>query len=157
MTDGHAVAGGQVGSNPRAEPSYSEGSRYSDIGEPRGYGWVVFAGVMLLMAGTVNVIYGIAAVSKSHFYIANTHFVFSELNTWGWIVLAIGALEICVGLGVWAQAAWARWTGVVIAGLNAIAQLLFIAAYPLLSLAIFSLDVLVIYALVAYGGKLEES
>jgi hypothetical protein len=125
--------------------------------DPSGYGWVVFAGVMLVMAGVINVIYGIAAISNSHFYVASTRFVFSDLTTWGWIVLVIGAFEMCVGVGVWVQLAWARWAGVFIAALNAIAQLLFIAANPWLSLALFTLDMLVIYGLIAHGGSLEEA
>jgi hypothetical protein len=132
-------------------------ARPAEYDESPGYGWVMFAGTMLLMAGTLSIIYGIAAVAKSSFYVANTHFVFSSLNTWGWIVLVIGAIAVCAGIGVYAQAAWAQWTGVAVASLNAIAQLLFIAAYPWLSLAIFAIDVLVIYGLIAYGGRPQEA
>jgi hypothetical protein len=150
MSNGHAVA--DTGSQQaRAEPQYSE------YDEPKGYGWVIFAGVLIMIAGTMNIIYGIAAIAESHFYVGNTHFIISELKTWGWIVMLIGVLEVCVAVGIWAQSAWARWTGVAIAGLNAIAQLIFIPAYPWLSLAIFTLDILVIYGLVAYGGRLEAA
>jgi len=150
MSNGHAVA--DTGSQPaRAEP------RYSEYEETKGYGWVIFAGVLIMIAGTMNIIYGIAAIAESHFYIGNTHFIISELKTWGWVVMLIGVFEVCVAVGIWAQSAWARWTGVAIAGLNAIAQLIFIPAYPWLSLAIFTLDILVIYGLVAYGGRLETA
>jgi hypothetical protein len=132
------------------------GESYTEIEEPPGYGWVVFAGVMIMIAGVLNFIYGIAAIGNSQFYAANTHFVISELKTWGWIVMLIGVLQMCVAAGIWAQASWARWTGVFIAALNGIAQLLFIPASPWLSLAIFAIDMLVIYGLVAYGGSLEE-
>ncbi|HWG09158.1 MAG TPA: hypothetical protein VN672_09135 [Solirubrobacteraceae bacterium] len=135
--------------------SANRGYEY-EIDEPRGEGWVIFAGVLIMLVGVMNTIYGIAAISKSSFYAANTRFVVSDLKTWGWIVLAIGALQICVAAGVWAQAQWARWTGVGIAGLNFIAQLMFIAAYPWLSITLATLDILVIYALVAYGGRLER-
>lgn len=124
--------------------------------EERGTGWLIFAGVMLSLAGVINVIYGIAAIAESSFYAANTRFVFSDLKTWGWIVTLIGVLEISAAVGIWARSAWARWTGVGVATLNAIAQLLYIPAYPWLSLAVFSIDVLVIYGLVAYGGRAEE-
>lgn len=122
-----------------------------------GYGWVIFAGIMLMIAGTVNVVYGIAAIANSSFYVANTHFVFGDLKTWGWIVMLVGVVQLCAGLGVWVQAQWARWTGVFIAALNGMAQLAFIAAYPWLSLAIFALDMLIIYGLVAYGGRPEDA
>jgi hypothetical protein len=150
MSNGQAVAGAPADQPARAQPPYSE------FDDPRGYGWVIFAGVMIMMAGTLNVIYGIAAISNSSFYATGTRFIFSDLKTWGWVVLAIGVLQMCVAAGIWAQSAWARWTGVAIASLNAIAQLIFIQAYPWLALAIFALDILVIYGLIAYGGRLEE-
>lgn len=128
-----------------------------DYEEAPGYGWVMFAGIMLMIAGAINLLYGIAAIANSSFYVANTHFVFGELKTWGWIVTLIGAVQIGAGLGVWVKAQWARWTGVLIAALNGMAQLAFIPAYPWLSLAIFALDMLVIYGLVAHGGRLEEA
>lgn len=131
----------------------AEGRAASGAGSEEGTGWVTFAGVMLTVVGIMNLIYGIGAIAESSFYVANTRFVFSDLKTWGWIVTIIGAFECIVALGIWARATWARWTGVFIASLNAIAQLLFIAAYPWLSLALFTLDILVIYALIAYGGK----
>jgi hypothetical protein len=121
--------------------------------DEEGGGWVAFAGVMIMLAGVINAIYGIAAIAESSFYVGNTRFVFSDLKTWGWIVLCLGALQIAVAVGIWAQEGWARWTGVAVAGLNAIAQLLFISAYPWLSLAVFTLDVLVIYGLIAHGGR----
>jgi hypothetical protein len=124
--------------------------------ESSGYGWLTFAGVMIAIAGTLNLIYGIAAIANSSFYVANTRYVFGDLKTWGWIVTLIGVVEICVALGVWVRAQWARWTGVGIAALNAIAQLVFIPAYPWLALVVFTLDVLVIYGLVAHGRSLEE-
>ncbi|MGH2904468.1 MAG: DUF7144 family membrane protein [Solirubrobacteraceae bacterium] len=123
------------------------------VEEEPGVGWVTFAGVMIMLSGVMNVVYGIAAISESSFYVANTRFVFSDLKTWGWIVTVVGAIEIAAALGIWARSTWARWTGVGIAGLNVIAQLLFIAAYPWLTLAIIGLDVLVIYGLVLHGGR----
>ena len=137
---------GQVGTEERG---------YDEYGEPPGYGWVVFAGIMIMLAGTINVIYGIAAIAESRFYVANTHFVVSDLKTWGWVVLLLGVFQMLVAVGIWMQSAWARWTGVVLAGLNAIAQLVFIPAYPWLSLAVFTLDVLVIYGLVMHGKRME--
>jgi hypothetical protein len=150
MTNGQAVAGAHTTAAARAD------ERYAEVEEPAGSGWITFAGVMIMLAGIINLVYGIAAIAKSSFYVANTHFVFSDLKTWGWIVAIIGAFQVCVALGIWARMAWARWTGVGIAGLGAIAQLLYIPANPWLSLALFTLDVLVIYGLVCYGGKLEE-
>lgn len=121
--------------------------------DEEGGGWVAFAGVMIMVAGVINTIYGIAAIAESSFYVGNTRFVFSDLKTWGWIVLCLGVVQIAAGVGIWARESWARWVGVGVASLNAIAQLLFISAYPWLSLAVFTLDVLVIYGLIAHGGR----
>jgi hypothetical protein len=118
-----------------------------------GEGWVIFAGIMIAIAGVMNFIYGIAAIGNSHFFLANEHYVISDLSTWGWVVMLLGVFELCVALGIWVRAGWARWTGVVMAGLNAIAQLIFLPSYPLLALTIFTLDILVIYGLVTYGGR----
>jgi len=125
----------------------------SRVEEERGAGWVTFAGVMIMLAGVINLIYGIAAIAESSFYVGNTRFVFSDLKTWGWIVLCIGALQVAAAVGIWARETWARWTGVAVASINAIAQLLFISAYPWLSLAVLAMDLLVIYGLIMHGGR----
>jgi hypothetical protein len=124
---------------------------YTD--EQAGGGWITFAGVMLLLVSILNMIHGIAAISNSKFFVANAKYVFSDLNTWGWIVLGIGVLQMIVAFGIWAGNRMARWAGIFIVSLNAIAQLLFIPAYPFWSLSIFALDILVIYGLAAYGGR----
>jgi hypothetical protein len=155
------MASGQGAIAPRSgveqSGEWGAAGRYDEYGEPRGYGWVVFAGIMIMMAGVLNFIYGIAAISNSHFFVANAHYVISDLNTWGWVVLVLGVFQFCVAFGIWVQASWARWTGILIAGLNAIAQLIFLPAYPFLALTIFTLDLLVIYGLAAYGGRMTQA
>jgi hypothetical protein len=126
-------------------------SSYSDPFEQRGQGWIVFAGVILLTLGTFNVIDGIGAIGRAHFYVANARYVFGDLNTWGWVVLCLGILQLLVGFGVFVKNQFARWTGVVVLSLNAIAQLLMMPAYPFWSLAIFAVDIFAIYGLIAYG------
>jgi hypothetical protein len=118
-----------------------------------GGGWITFAAIMLGLAGTFNVIDGIVALSKSSFFTANATYVFSDLKTWGWIVLVLGALQLVAAFTLFGGSELARWFGVTAAGLNAIGQLLFVPAVPFWSLAMFSIDVLIIYGLVAYAGK----
>lgn len=146
-----AVMSVQAGSQTtRTPPSY--GSYY----EERGQGWVLFAGVLLLTLGTLNVIDGIAAISRAHFYVANAHYVFGDLRAWGWVVLILGALQLLVGLGVFVKNQFARWTGIVVLSLNALAQLLMTPAYPFWSLSIFAVDILAIYGLIVYGERIAE-
>jgi len=125
-----------------------------DFDDERGYGWVVFAGVLLLILGTLNFIEGLAAIGNAHFFVANTHYIAGSLNTWGWIVLWIGVLEWIVGCGVFVKNQFSRWVGVFVLAGNAIAQLLMMPAYPFWSLSIFTLDILAIYGLIAYGKRI---
>jgi len=133
-------------------------SAASDASESQGIGWIVFASIMLFLAGTWNVIDGILAISRSHVYTASAHYVFSDLRTWGWIVLALGIVQLLAGGYLLSGSEWARWFGVAAAGINSIGQLMFLPAYPFWALSMFVLDLLIIYALAVYGGsRLRES
>jgi hypothetical protein len=127
-----------------------------DMDARRGDGWVTFAGIMLMIAGTMNFIGGIAAIDNANFYVNDARFIFSDLNTWGWVITILGSVQFLVALGIWARNGFSRWLGVLFAAGNAVAQLLMLPAYPLWSLAIFTLDILIVYGLVVYGGRLEE-
>ena len=120
--------------------------------EDHGHGWVTFAGVMLAIVGTLNVVYGFAAIDSANVYAGDQRYVFGDLNMWGWFLVFVGAVQIVTAFGIWSGAEWARWVGVLSAGCNAIIQLLFLPSFPLLSVSLFAIDVLVIYALVQYGG-----
>src|SRR4051794_16220769 len=125
--------------------------------ESSGVGWVVFAAVMLAFTGLWNLFEGIAAISSAHVFVANANFVFSDLNSWGWIVLCLGILQGVAALTLLSGSELARWFGIACASVNAIGQLMFAPAYPWWSIAMFSIDILVIYALAAYGGaKLRQ-
>lgn len=135
-----------------AQQTYAPGgATYTD--EPEGGGWITFAGVMIVVVAILNIIDGIAAISRSKFFVANAQYVLSDLRTWGWIILAIGVVQLLVGFGVWSGSQLARWTGVVIVALNMIAQLLFIPAYPFWSLAIFALSIVIIHQISAHGTE----
>jgi hypothetical protein len=97
--------------------------------------------------------YGIAAIAKSHVFVADAHYVFGNLRSWGWITLIIGLLQLLAGLGVLSGNQWARWFGVVVVGLNAIDQMFFIPAYPFWSLTIIAVDMIALYGLCVYGSR----
>lgn len=141
---------------PGEHPSSTRSSAaYTEVAE--GFGWVVFAGTMLMIVGVLNVIYGIAAIDNSKFFVNGAKYVISDLNTWGWVVLITGAAQILTAFGVWARNTFATWLGIGFACLNAIGILLMIPAYPLLALSIFAVDVLVVYGLAVHGGHREEA
>ncbi|MCW3002475.1 MAG: hypothetical protein JWQ20_1773 [Conexibacter sp.] len=129
----------------------ARGATRDEYADPSG--WVTFAGVMLAIVGVMNIIYGIAAIDTANFYIDGARYAISGLKTWGWVLLIIGAIQFCAAFSIFGGTSWGRWVGVAAAGLNSIAQLLFLPAYPLLALALFSVDILVIYGLVAHGGR----
>ena len=121
--------------------------------EGRGYGLVLFAGVLLLVSGFWNLIYGIAGIAQSHVFVANAHYVFGNLRTWGWITLIFAILLLIAGGGIMVGNQAARWFGVVVLGLNLIEQMFSIPAYPFWSLTIIALDVVALYGLCAYGSR----
>lgn len=138
----------QAGDSPRAASA-------AGYDVDTGYGWVIFAGTMLMIVGVLNVIYGIAAIDDANFYVNGANYVISDLNTWGWVVLITGAVQFLAAFGVWARNTFATWLGIAFACLNAIGVLLMLPAYPLLSIALFAVDVLVVYGLAVHGGRQE--
>jgi hypothetical protein len=138
---------------PQATARVANGPVTDYAVEDRGAGWLIFAGIMMLIVGVLNVIYGIAAVDSASFYIQDARYVISDLNTLGWFVLVVGVVQLCAAVGIWRGGQIGRWIGIVTACVNAILHLMFIASYPFLSLALFAVSLLVIYGLVAYGGR----
>ena len=116
-------------------------------------GWVTFAGVMLLIAGVLNVIYGIAAIGDSKFFINDSKYILSNLNTWGWITLIIGVIQLFAAFSLWSGGLYGRIIGIGAAGLSAIGALLSIPAYPFWSLAIFALDIVIIHQIATRGTQ----
>ncbi len=115
----------------------------------RGIGWRTFAGVLFIVVGAFNFIDGIVAVVNAHYL--SDHLVFGNLNSWGWTMMIFGIIVALVGMAVLAGQVWAAWVGILLAALNAIGQLLFLPAYPLWSVIVIALDVIVIYGLAVYG------
>jgi hypothetical protein len=137
----------------RAHPTVRQYSSDSPaVYDDEGTGWMLFAAAMLSIVAALNLIDGVAAVSNSKFFVGNAEFVISDLKTWGWVLIVIAVLQGVVVAGILLEWRGFRWAGVTIAALNGIAQLMFMPAYPLWSLALFAVDILVIYALVAYGA-----
>jgi len=127
------------------------------MNQNRGVGRAIFAAVFLMIGGVLNIIYGIAAISKSHFFTQNQHYVFSNLKGWGWITLIIGILEVLASLSLIQGNAFGRWFGIFAASLAAIGALLEIPAYPLWSIAIFGLSLWIIHGLVVFGESVRSA
>ena len=129
-----------------------------DVVDERGAGWVAFAGVMIGVVGVLNVFYGIAAIDNSAFFVESERFVlFDDLNTWGWIHTIIGVIQVIAAFSIWSRNAFGAVIGIFTASLNAIFVLLWAPAAPFTAFAIFVIDLLVIFGLVAYGVRPRAS
>ena len=115
--------------------------------ESRVTGWWVFAGILLMIAGVLDVIWGIAAIGNSKFFTANATYIVSGLNTWGWIVLLIGVLQLFAAFSLFSGGSFGRWVGILAASLSAISALLSIPGSPFWSLCVFALAIIVIFEL----------
>jgi hypothetical protein len=118
-----------------------------------GQGLIVFAAIVLFVLGAFNLIDGIAAIAKSHVFIANAHYVFGDLRGWGWVALIFGVLQLFAGVGVLSGNQLARWFAVAVVALNAIDQMFFIPSYPFWSVMIIAIDVVALWGLCVYGGR----
>jgi hypothetical protein len=118
----------------------------------RGAGSALFVGILLLVVGTLNVIYGIAAVANSNFYVGETQFVFGTLHSWGWITIILGVIQFTAAFSLFAGNTYGRVVGIVAATIGAIGALLDISGpHPWWSLGIFAICLIVIHGIAVLG------
>ena len=118
----------------------------------RGAGRVTFAATLLLIAGTLNIIYGLGALGDARVFVGDQRFIFTNLSTLGWVLILLGVIQLSGGFSLIAGNTYGRVIGLVGAGLGAIGALLSVGgAYPWWSLAIFALCVYIIQGLVVFG------
>lgn len=124
----------------------------------RGEGWVLFAGVMMALAGILNTIWGIAAIDDSTFFTDEGRYViFDSLNTWGWFLLIVGILQLAAAFSIWNRHTFGQLFGIMCATLNAVILLVTVNAFPFAAFMLFIVDLLVIYGLAVYGGRPRQS
>ena len=138
-----------------ATTSYDQGADYD---EPTGWtGWISFAGVMMIIGGGLNLFYGIvAAVNDEWVVFTNRSNVYLDISEWGWVHIIMGAIVLLAGIGVFSGNILARIVGVIVASISLIVNFFFIPVYPLWSLTVIVLDVLVIWALTAHGREMRQ-
>lgn len=125
--------------------------------EVRGEARAMFAAILLVIAGVLNVIYGIAAISNGDFFSQHTVYVVFGLGFWGWVTLIIGLVQLTGGYSLFSGGTYGRTIGIIAATLGAIESLLSIGgSYPFWSLGIFALCLIVLHGLVVYGEPIER-
>ena len=117
-------------------------------------GWVYFAGFMMIILGIFQAITGLTALLNSTYYVKlQSHLLVLNYTQWGWIHLLLGILVIVVGTNLFSGKGWARVIATILVTLNLIAQFAFVSAYPIWSIIMMVIDVLIIYALTVHGGE----
>ena len=120
-------------------------------------GWITFAGVMLIIGGSLGLIFGIiAAVNDNWVVFTNRGQVSLDLSTWGWVHIIVGAIVVLAGFGVFTGNILARIVAVAVAVVSLIANFLWLPVYPVWAIIIITIDVLVIWALTAHGGEMRN-
>ncbi len=118
----------------------------------RGAGRVVFAAVMLIIVGTLNIIYGFGALDEASIFVNDTRFVLDNLNTLGWVLIILGVIQLTGGFALMAGSAYGRVIGIIGGSLGAIGALLSIGgAYPWWSLAVFFLCIYIVHGILVFG------
>jgi hypothetical protein len=123
----------------------------------RGTGRVVFAATLLLLVGTINIIYGIGALDDANIFVNDQRFVLTDLNTLGWVVIVLGVIQLGGGFSLMAGNTYGRVIGIIGGSLGAIGALLSIGGNnPWWSLAVFLLCIYVVYGIIVYGRDERE-
>jgi hypothetical protein len=117
-------------------------------------GFVVFAGVMMMLIGTFHALTGLAAIVENEFFVVGPNYAYElDVTAWGWLHLIFGIIVAAAGWGVFGGATWARLVGITLAAVSAIANFFFIPYEPVWAILIIALDVLVIAALTSYAPR----
>lgn len=117
--------------------------------EEKGSGWLMFASIMLIVAGVGNFLWGITAIARDELLI--NKLLFANLTFWGVIFMVLGVFLVAAGFAVLSKAQWARWFGIIFCSLSIIFYFMVIWAYPVWSVLVIAIDVLLIYALAEYA------
>ena len=117
----------------------------------RGAGRVTFAGVLLLIVGTLNIVYGLGALDDANIFVGETRYIFTNLHTMGWVMIILGVVQLTGGVSLFAGNTYGRVIGIIGGSLGAIAALFSIGGNdPWWSLAIFFLSVWVVHGIYIY-------
>ena len=141
------------------QDEYSSSAARRAEREPSGtaVGFILFAAIIMIMAGVFQALQGLIAIFENEFYVSTRNYTFQfDATTWGWTHLLLGLLVAFAGYGLLSGKTWARTVAIFLAVLSAIANFAFIPYYPFWSLLIITLDIFVIWAVAAHGGSMRD-
>ncbi|HZO60128.1 MAG TPA: hypothetical protein VFB51_10585 [Solirubrobacterales bacterium] len=118
----------------------------------RGAGRAMFAAFLLLIAGTINIIYGIGALDDANIFVNDTRYILDDLNTLGWVLIILGVIQLTGGFSLLAGNTYGRVIGIAAGTLGAVGALLSIGGdNPWWSLGVFALCIYVVHGLMVFG------
>jgi hypothetical protein len=135
------------GSGPRLYPDASKWT-----------GWIGFAGVLMIILGALHAFQGLVAIFRDEYFLVSSSGLAVKLDftVWGWIALITGVVVIVAGVCVMSGQLWARIVGVVLAALSLLGNFAILAAYPLWSLIMIAMDIVIIMALTVHGSEVRH-
>ena len=123
----------------------------------RGTGRAFLAATLLMIVGTLNIVYGIGALDGANIFVNDKRYILTDLNTMGWVLIVLGIIQLAGGFSLAAGNTYGRVIGIVGASLGAIGALLSIGgAYPWWSLAIFALCIYIVHGIFVFGDDVEQ-
>ena len=141
----------------QVSPQYRSAARAEEEPSGAAVGFILFAAIMMIMAGVFQAISGLVGIFENEFYVATRNYLFQfDATTWGWIHLVVGLIVAFAGWGLLSGRTWARAVGITVALVSATANFLFIPYFPFWSLLVITLDIFVIWAIAAHGGELRD-
>jgi len=140
-----------------AEETYQT-SDYSTSTRTGWTGWITFAAIMMIIAGSLNALYGLIAVINDEWVVwTNRASLYLDISQWGWVHLIVGLVVLFSGIGLFSGNVLARTVGVIAVGISLMSNFFFLPAYPLWAIVVITIDVLVIWALTAHGSEMRAS
>jgi uncharacterized membrane protein HdeD (DUF308 family) len=134
-------------------------SAYSESGaEKAGTGWIAYSGIMLILAGLLNLVDGLWAIDHRNSSVIGDQteellFYSDSLQAWGWFYVVTGGILLVAGACVFSRVQWARWVGIFAASVSVVVNMMWVFVFPIAALVLILLGTLVIYGLAVYGGR----
>jgi hypothetical protein len=129
----------------------------SNVVSERGTGGAVFAATFMILAGSMGVLEGLSLVAKGTYYVQpDGYWITTDASTWGWVHILVSVVVLAAGFGVVSGAAWARWTGIIIVGVQALINFVFIPVQPWWALTLILIDLWVIHSLFVHRVMTDD-
>jgi len=133
-------------------PTTPTNFKYRPHPDIAGVGLLAFSGTMVLLLGLLSLFYAIAVIAGSNLFIKEAAWLVGDARPWGWLMLIVALIQLSAPISIWLGGRWGQWVGILSAASNIVAQVMFLSDVPGVAIALIVVDVMVIHALITYGG-----